>query len=63
LISDFHKDHQHGYVEIMTEEIIVEPSFTDKVVDGIVNLNSPDTIEVQVDEFMSAVTPIEPDSE
>jgi hypothetical protein len=36
---------------------------TDIIVNGIVNLSSEETIAEQVDDFMSSVTPIEPESE
>tara|TARA_B100000780_G_scaffold277465_1_gene248228 strand:- start:2718 stop:2957 length:240 start_codon:yes stop_codon:yes gene_type:complete len=45
------------------KDIADKPSFTDKVVGGIVNLNRTETIDEQVDEFISSVTPIEPESE
>jgi len=45
------------------KDITDKPSFTDKVVGGIVNLNRTETIDEQVDEFISSVTPIEPESE
>ena len=36
---------------------------TDTIVNGIVDLNSEDTVDEQVDDFISSFTPIEPESE
>jgi len=64
LISNFQESGPNNEncincVDIKTEEIIVDSSF----VEGIVDLNSEDNVAEQVDEFISSFTPIEPDSE